>query len=381
MLDYIFLKIAWWLIMGMVLIIYATTAGYDAGITMIMPFLRRETDRRIVLNTSAPVWDGNLSWIVFAGGGLFVVWPVVYSTAFSGMYAAMLCILWSLFFRPTGFDYRGKINHHRWRRFWDAGLLISGGLPVFIFGVAMGNCLIGFPFYFDTTTFQNYYTGNFFGLLNGFALLSGVASVLMVLMHGSVYMQQHTEGGLRALGRKLFFIFSILLFVCFSIAGLYIAFRMSGYTLIASPEDATLYPANNIVSYTKGAWLASYLVYPWKYYPPIIAYVALLVAWLANYFRRIVLCFWASAFTVGGMIATVGATLFPFLMPSSIMPSQSLTVWNSTSSQYALNIMLYVASILFVVIFIYKIFAFRTIWSKKHTITEKDLEENEHTFY
>lgn len=381
MLDYTFLKIAWWLIMGFVLILYATTAGYDAGVTMIMAFLRKETDRRVVLNTSAPVWDGNLSWIVFAGGGLFVIWPAVYSTAFSGMYAAMLCILWSLFFRPTGFDYRSKINHHRWRRFWDFGLLVSGGLPVFIFGLAMGNCLLGFPFHFDTMTWRDYYTGNFFDLFNGFALLSGFASLLMVLMHGSAYLQQHTEGHLRELARKLFFIFGILLFIFFSIAGIDIALGMQGYTLIASPVDATLYPADNIVSHTKGAWLASYSVYPWKYYPPIIAYVALMLALWANYVRKVVLCFWSSVFTVGGMVATVGATIFPFLMPSSTNPSQSLTVWNSTSTQYALNIMLYVASILFVVIFFYKLFAFRTIWAKKRTITETDLEENEHHFY
>lgn len=381
MLDYTFLKIVWWALMGFVLMIYATTAGYDSGITMIMAFLRNETDRRVVLNTSAPVWDGNLSWVVFAGGGLFVIWPVVYSTAFSGFYAAMLCILWSMFFRPTGFDYRGKIESHVWRRFWDFGLLVSGGLPVFIFGLIMGNCLIGFPFHFDTMTFRDYYTGNFGQLLNGFGILSGIASLLMVLMHGAAYMQRRTEDHLRELAHKLFYIFAIILLVCFSIAGLYIAFYMQGYTLISSPDDATLYPADNVVAQSAGAWLASYSVYPWKYYPPILAYIALFVAIGANYARKYVLCFWASVFTVAGMIGTVGATLFPFLMPSSTNPAQSLTVWNSTSSQYALNSMLYVASILLLVILAYKIFAFRTLWSKKSTITTQDLKDNEHTFY
>lgn len=381
MLDYTFLKIVWWVIIGFILIVYATTAGFDAGVTMIMPFFRSETDRRVILNTSAPVWDGNMTWIVFAGGGLFVVWPVVYATSFSGLYAAMLCILWSLFFRPTGFDYRSKLKSMRWRRFWDMGLLISGGLPVFIFGVAMGNCMIGFPFHFDPITFRDYYTGNFGGLLSGFAILSGVVSLLMVLMHGAAYMQRRTEDSIRECAHKLFSIFAILVLVAFTVAGLLLAFSIRGYTLISSPPNATLYPFNNVVTEGVGAWVASYAAYPWKYYPPFLAYVSLLLSLWANYFRRYALTFWLSAFAIGGIISTAGATLFPFLMPSSTNPSQSLTVWNSTSSQYALNIMLYVGVVLLLVILAYKIFAYQAVWGKKQTLTARDLEENEHTFY
>jgi cytochrome bd ubiquinol oxidase subunit II len=381
MLDYTFLKIIWWVLLGLVLITYATTAGYDAGITMIMPFLKSETDRRVVLNTSAPVWDGNLSWIVFAGGGLFVIWPVVYSTAFSGLYAAMLCILWAFFFRATGFDYRGKINKHLWRRFWDLGLLVSGGLPVFIFGVAMGNCLLGFPFHFDPITFRDYYTGNFWGLLSGFAILTGIVSVLMVLMHGAAYIQQHTEDHLRELAHKLFYLFNILVLITLTVAGLLVIFSLNGYTLVSSPPHATLYPVNNVVTRGVGAWIDSYVVYVWKFYPPIITYLALLAGLWANYLRWVSFCFWASVISVGGIIATAGVTLFPFLMPSSTNPSQSLTVWNSTSSQYALDVMLYIGVVLFIIIIGYKIFAFRAVWGKKKTITAKDIEEHDHGFY
>lgn len=381
MLDYTFLKIIWWMLIGLVLIIYAATAGFDSGVTMIMPFLRNETDRRVALNTSAPVWDGNMTWLVFAGGGLFVVWPVVYATAFSGLYAAMLCIVWSLFFRPTGFDYRSKINSHAWRRFWDFGLLVSGGLPVFIFGVAMGNCMLGFPFHFNPYTFRDFYTGNFGDLLSGFAILTGVVSVLMVLMHGASYLQRRTEDHIRELAHKLFYIFAFLVLITFTIAGLMVVFSIKGYTLLSSPPNATLFPLNNVVTQHVGAWIDSYAIYPWKFYPPVIAYISLLVAVWANHIRWYAFCFWASAFAIGGIIATAGSTLFPFIMPSSTNPDQSLTVWNATSSQYSLNIMFYVGGAILLIILAYKIFAYTTVWGKQKTITAKDLKENEHTFY
>lgn len=381
MLDYVFLKLVWWALIGVVLIVYATTAGYDAGVTMIMPFLRREIDRRVVLNTSAPVWDGNLTWIVFAGGGLFVVWPVVYSTAFSGFYAAMLCILWPFFFRATGFDYRSKIQRHGWRRFWDFGLFVSGGLPVFIFGMLMGNCLLGFPFHFDEKTLRVFYTGNFGQLLNGFGILAGCVSVLMILMHGAAYIQRRTEGRLRKMGQRLFNVFAVLVLLGFSGAGLLMVYSIKGYILVASAANPVLHPTANVVTQSPGAWIESYRTYPWKYYPPVIAYLALFAGLWANHIRWRVFCFWCSAVAVGGIIATAGVTLFPFLMPSSTFPSQSLTVWNATSSQYALDIMLYVGVALLLVILCYKIFAFHTLWSQKKTITADDIEKNDHSYY
>ncbi len=381
MVDYTVLKILWWMIMGCVLVIYASTAGYDSGVTMIMPFLRSETKRRIMLNTSAPAWDGNQTWIVFAGGAMFVVWPVVYSTAFSGMYFALMFILWSLFLRPPGYDYRNKLPSHIWRRSWDVALFISSVVPVFIFGVAFGNCLLGFPFHFDPITFRDFYTGDFWDLLSGFAILSGIASVLMVLMHGAAYTARRTEGELRAMGRKLHVISAILLLIAFSIAGFLVMYSVNGYHLISYPRDATLFPLNNIVIQGKGLWLASYKIYPWKYFGPIVAYSGIFLSLWANWVGWYTFCFWSSAMTIAGMIGTIGFTLFPFIMPSSTNPDQSLTVWNATSSQYALNTMLYVGMVLLFIILGYKIYTFYTLWSTQKTITEKDLEENKHIYY
>lgn len=381
MFEYEFLKIAWWLIVGGVLMVYASTAGFDAGVTMYMPFLKSETQRRVVLNTSAPTWDGNLTWLVFAGGGLFVVWPVIYSTAFSGMYAALLVILFSFFLRPPAYEYRNKIDSPAWRKACDIGLFISGMVPVFVFGVAMGNCFLGFPFYFDPHTFEMYYTGSFFDLLNPYGLLSGVISVLMVLMHGSVYLQRRTEGDLRKLALRVQTWSAILVLIGFTVAGLLLMFKMNGYKLISSAAIPTQQPLNNVVTTGLGYWIQTYDQYPWKYLAPIAAYAGILESLWAAYYGWYATAFWASCFAIGGIVGTAGATLFPFLMPSSTHPNESLTVWNAASGQYALNIMLYLGVVLLIIIVAYKIFAFNTIWGKKPTITEEDILKNDHHFY
>ncbi|OGT25265.1 MAG: cytochrome d ubiquinol oxidase subunit II [Gammaproteobacteria bacterium RIFCSPLOWO2_02_FULL_42_14] len=381
MFQYEFLQIAWWFIIGCVLIVYAATVGFDVGVTMYMPFLKSETDRRVVLNTSAPTWDGNLTWIVFAGGAIFVTWPVVYSTAFSGMYAALLVILFSLFLRPPGYEYRNKINSARWRRLCDWALFISGVVPVFVFGVALGNCFLGFPFYFDPHTFRSYFPGNFFDLLSPYALLSGSVSVLMVLMHGSVYLQRRVEGHLRELAFKIHCFTAILLLMTFTISGLLLLYKIPGYQLISSAADPTQYPLQNVVHQSVGAWIQSYDQYPWKYLAPFLAYAGILESLWAAYYGWYSTAFWASCFSIGGIVGTAGGTLFPFIMPSSTHPNQSLTVWNSTSNQYALNIMLYLGSLLLIIIVAYKIFAYSTIWGKKPTLSPQDVEDNEHNFY
>lgn len=369
------------MIIGLMLIVYASTAGYDSGITMIMPFVKSETDRRVLLNTSAPTWDGNQTWIVFAGGALFVVWPVVYSTAFSGLYAVMLFILWSLFLRPPGYDYRSKINKHSWRRFWDFGLFISSVVPVFMFGVGFGNCFLGFPFHFEPHTFRMFYTGNIFLLLTPFGVLTGITSVLMVLMHGAAYGARRTEDHIRRLCRKVHVWAAVLLFIAVSIAGLMVIFSLNGYVLQSESNDPTLYPLANVVTQHVGAWIDSYKQYPWKGFFPVLAYFGIVASLWANAIEWFTWCFWSSVFATAGIIGTAGATLFPFIMPSSTNPNESITVWNATSSQYALNVMTYVGIVLLLIILGYKIFTFHTIWSKKSTITAKDLEENPHTFY
>lgn len=381
MIDYAVLKIIWWVLIGLILILYATTAGYDLGITIILPFLKSEKHKRLVLNISGPTWDGNQTWIVFAGGGLFVVWPVLYSLSFSGFYAAILMILWPFFLRPLGYDYRGKIDNPMWRTFWDWGLFVSALLPVFIFGVVFGNLLQGVPFHFNPRTMEEIYTGNFGELMNPFGILCGLVSTSMIIMHGAAYIARRGTKDLKALARRIQFILSWITLILFAFSGWWLVNKVSGFSLIEQPAQPTLHPLDNVVSQQLGAWTAHYSVAPWKYYPVVIALVALVVSMVFNRMGRMRTAFWASVFTLGGIVATAGATMFPFIMPSSTNMNESLTVWNAVSSQYALNIMFYVGGALLVIILIYKIFAFRMGWHNKETLDEDDLSDDKHIVY
>jgi cytochrome d ubiquinol oxidase subunit II len=374
MFDYTALQIIWWAILGIIMIVYSTTAGFDFGVTMIMPFLKKEEDRKLALAASMPTWDGNMTWVVFFGGALFVAWPVVYGTAFSGLYFAFFAVLWSTFLRPPGFDYRERIDSHVWRRCWDVALFISSVVPVLIFGVGMANCLLGFPFDFDKITMRDFYHGDFGDLLTGYAWLGGFLSLSMIAMHGASYLLRRVNGPLKQRAKKLHVIFSLFTFVFYTLFVILVTVKMKGYHLAYSPVNATAHPLDNIVQYVPHAWRSSYGQYPWKYYPIIIFYFAIVISLWANYLKAYATAFWCSCFTIGGIIASCGATLYPFVMPSSLKPAQSLTVFDATASEYSLGIMLYVGIVLLMVILAYKIFAYSAIWRDKPSIGYEDIK-------
>ncbi|MFM0298466.1 MULTISPECIES: cytochrome d ubiquinol oxidase subunit II, partial [Paraburkholderia] len=149
--DYASLKLIWWVLIGVLLIGFALTDGFDMGAAILLPFIgRTDAERRIVVNTVGATWEGNQVWLITAGGAMFAAWPLVYAASFSGFYFAMLLVLFSLFFRPVGFDYRSKREDPRWRSAWDWALFVGGFVPALVFGVAFGNLLQGVPFSFDT---------------------------------------------------------------------------------------------------------------------------------------------------------------------------------------------------------------------------------------
>ena len=194
MLDYTSLKLIWWLLVGVLLVGFAIMDGHDMGVGTLLPFVgKNDTERRVIINTVGPHWDGNQVWFITGGGAIFAAWPLVYATAFSGFYWAMLAVLWALFFRPVGFDYRSKIDNPTWRQTWDWGLFIGGAVPPLIFGVAFGNLFQGVPFSFDDHLVSTY-SGSFWALLNPFALLCGVVSTAMITFHGAIYLAHRTQG-------------------------------------------------------------------------------------------------------------------------------------------------------------------------------------------
>ncbi|WP_306604682.1 cytochrome d ubiquinol oxidase subunit II [Azonexus sp.] len=379
MLDYPSLKIIWWLLVGVLLIGFAIMDGHDMGVGTLLPFVGRDdVERRIVINTVGPHWDGNQVWFITGGGAIFAAWPLVYATAFSGFYWAMLAVLWALFFRPVGFDYRSKIDNPTWRNTWDWGLFIGGAVPPLIFGVAFGNLFLGVPFQFADNLMSTY-TGTFWALLNPFALLCGVVSTAMITFHGAIYLMHRTDGAVYARSRTAMMLFGGLLLLSFSVAGLWLWQGIDGYTITSAVTPESLpNPLDKTVVRQAGAWLANYERYPATMALPAIAYAGILIAMLLAAQGTTLAAFVASSFAILGIIGTAGASLFPFIMPSSSDPRASLTVWDSVSSQLTLNIMLWATVIFMPIIIAYTSWAYKVMAGK---VTAAYIRENEHAAY
>lgn len=379
MLDYETLKLIWWLLIGVLLIGFAIMDGHDMGVGALLPFVgRSDVERRVVINTVGPHWEGNQVWFITGGGAIFAAWPVVYATAFSGFYWAMLAALWALFFRPVGFDYRSKLHDPRWRTAWDWGLFVGGAIPPVIFGVAFGNLLQGVPFHFDENMVP-YYTGSFWQLLNPFALLCGVVSIAMIVTHGAIYLTHRTEGVIAERARRAAYLAGIATLLGFTLAGLWLATRIAGYHISSGIDgNAVLSPTDKSVIRGVGFWLGNYLQAPATMLVPALAYLGAIAALLLLRARRSGAAFVASALMLAGIIGTAGVSMFPFVMPSSTDPRHSLTVWDSTSSRLTLAIMSWCVLIFMPMIVLYTSWAYRVMRGK---VTAAQIERDEHSAY
>ncbi|MBW7851491.1 MAG: cytochrome d ubiquinol oxidase subunit II [Rhodospirillales bacterium] len=380
MLDYETLRVLWWLLLGLVLIGFAVMDGFDLGVAILLPWVARDdTERRIVINSIGPVWDGNQVWLILGGGAAFAAWPPLYATAFSGFYVALFLVLAALILRPVGFDFRNKVDDVRWRRVWDTALFTAGFVPTLVFGVAFGNLLQGVPFHFDDEL-RVTYTGDFLlHLLNPFALLTGLLSLAMLIMHGAVYLIIKTEGAIEARARRALAFGAPLTAVLFSVCGLWIAFGIDGYVVVeGAARDAASNPLAKAVVREPGAWLANYRGQPWMLIAPALGYVGAAGAYLLVRAGRPGLAFVGSAASVFGIVSTAGLSMFPFLMPSSTDPRSSLTVWDSSSSQLTLFIMLIASVVVLPIVASYTVFVYRVLRGK---ITSHDIAERGPSLY
>jgi cytochrome d ubiquinol oxidase subunit II len=377
--DYETLKLVWWLLVGVLLIGFAIMDGHDMGMGVLLPFVgRNDLERRAMINTVAPHWDGNQVWFITSGGAIFAAWPLVYATAFSGFYWAMMAALWALFFRPVGFDYRSKIQHPTWRSTWDWGLFIGGAVPPIIFGVAFGNLLLGVPFHFDDLMMSTY-TGSFWALLNPFALLAGVVSLDMITLQGANYLMMRTEGAIYRRVRTASLIFGALTFVTFALAGVWVATGIDGYivTSVLAP-NAPSDPLAKTVEVQAGAWMHNYAQYAWAMWVPIAAFVALAASILFSRLHQAGAAFWSSSVACAGIIGTAGVSMFPFIMPSSTDPRSSLTVYDAVSSHLTLGLMLGATVIFMPLIIFYTSWAYKVMWGK---VTTEYIAANDKSVY
>lgn len=378
MLDYEILRLIWWVLLGVLLIGFALTDGFDLGVGMLLPWVaKNDMERRVVINTVGPVWEGNQVWIVLGAGAIFAAWPPVYGAAFSGFYYAMLLTLSGFIMRPVGFKYRSKLASPRWRSIWDITLFLGGLIPSLIFGVAVGNALVGVPFYFDESL-RFFYQGSFFELLNPFALLCGLLSVAMLAMHGGLYLAIKTEGRIHDRAVIAVRTAALLVVLLFSLGGYFIN-SMDGYAIVnAIDPNGPSNPLHKTVTQVAGVWMKNYTIYPWMWSAPIAGFLGALGAFLFSNRRLPILAFINSGFSIAGIIATVGFSMFPFILPSSSQPSVSLTVWDASSSQFTLMIMLVCAIIFVPIILLYTSWVYRVMKGK---VTESDIVANQESMY
>ena len=377
-LDYETLRLVWWGLLGILLIGFAIMDGFDMGIGTLLPFVARtDMQRRILINSIGPVWEGNQVWFILGGGAVFAAWPLLYAEAFSGFYFAMLLVLMGFILRPVGFDYRNKLAHKKWRGIWDAALFIGGFVPSLVFGVAFGNLFEGVPFGLDIDL-RSHYDGGFWALLNPFALLCGLVSVSMLCMHGANYLLIKTEGDLASRARKVGMIAPIVLAVLFTAGGIWVS-GMSGF-IIKGTISHTLAsnPLHKTVELVSGGWLHNYTQYPWMIGAPILAYLGAALSLLLVFAKHYGKAFIASSLSVAGVIATAGVSLFPFLLPSSFDANVSLTVWDASSSKLTLFIMLLAALVFMPIVAAYTAWVYHVLRGK---ITEGYITDNTQSLY
>ena len=368
-LDYETMRIIWWALMGVLLIGFALTDGFDLGAAALLPFVgRNDEERRLVINTIGATWEGNQVWFILGGGAIFAAWPLVYAVSFSGFYLAMFLVLAALILRPVGFKYRSKHDDPKWRNRWDWALFVGGFVPALVFGVAVGNVLLGAPFRLDGDL-RSFYEGGLLGLFTPFSLLTGLLSVAMLVLHGAGWLSLKLESGpvldrARSYGR----IAAVLAILLFLAGGAFVAWSGMGYRLEGivdanGPSNPHLIRAVA----APGAWLDNFTAQPWMLAAPVLGLVGPVLAFLGIKGRRSALVFAGSSLANIGIISTVGLSMFPFILPSSIDPASSLTAWNASSSHLTLFIMLIVTVIFLPVVLAYTAWVYRVMFGRVTT--------------
>lgn len=377
--DYESLRFIWWALIGVLFIGFAVTDGFDMGVGILLRIIgKTDTDRRIMINSIAPHWDGNQVWLITAGGALFAAWPMVYAAAFSGFYGAMILVLCALFFRPLGFDYRSKLENARWRGMWDWGIFIGSFVPALVFGVAFGNLLLGVPFHIDNDL-RLFYTGSLFALLNPFGLLAGIVSLTMLITQGATYLQMRTTGELHLRTRAASQISALVMMVCFLLAGVWLVKGIDGFVVTSALDHAgPSNPLHKTVAHQAGAWLINFNNMPSLWAIPALGVFLPLLTILFSRINKGALAFVSNSLTIACVILTAGITMFPFVMPSITNPDVSLTMWDATSTLLTLKVMTVVACIFVPIILIYTSWAYYKMFGR---LDKTYIENNKHSLY
>lgn len=376
MFDITTLRVIWWALLGILLIAFAVMDGFDFGVAALLRVLgRTEQERQVLLETIEPTWEGNQVWFVLGGGATFAAWPMLYATAFSGLYLALALVLLAFILRPVGFNFRGKVHDSRWRAIWDGVLIFSGIVVMLISGVAFGNLFLGLPFHYDDDLYMSWH-GSFFALLHPYAILAGLVSLTMLLTHGACWVAYRADHAIAQRAARIARWMALAYAITFVGAGIWLAYGIPGFA-IAGPVVMDG-PSNPLLKQVTvgGSWFASYMLYPWFWIAPVVGILgAMGVQWTVG--KHSLSGFLCSSLMVIGTIFAAGFALFPFLLPSSLDPHSSLTVWDASSSRGTLLLMLGAVVVFLPMIIIYTSWVYRVMRGR---VTLEDVEHSHNTY-
>jgi cytochrome bd ubiquinol oxidase subunit II len=379
MFDYETLRIIWWAILVFLVCGFTVMDGFDLGIGMLLPFLGKTDDeRRVMLNTVGPTWEGNQTWLITLGGISFGAWSLVYATVFSGLYTGMLVLLFGLFLRPVGFDYRSKLPDPRWRSSWDWALFAGGLVPSVVLSLAVGNIIQGLPFQLDNEM-RSIYTGGFWDLFNPFALLCAVVGVSLLCLHGAVFLHWRTNDELAERARRVIVWSGIVFALSFIVSGVWIAFGQDGYMITSAIDtNSSVNLLSKTVTKDIGLWLHNYSANPALMLAPLVTLLGVLLVVFSSIKRYVGTAFVISCVVVVSTIITAGGSMFPFILPSSIHPASSLTVWDASASRYTLQLLFFATVLFMPIVMAYTAWVYRVMRGK---VTVEDIQNNQHIMY
>jgi cytochrome d ubiquinol oxidase subunit II len=309
------LNILWFVLLGVLLTGYAVLDGFDLGVGMLHLAARNEKDRRLMLNSIGPLWDGNEVWLVTFGGAMFAAFPNAYATVFSGFYGAFMILLFALIFRAVSIEFRSKRESPAWKRFWDCSFFVASALATFLFGVAAGNALLGIP-----VDAGGEFTGSFFGLVRPYTVLIGLLTVSFAVMHGAIYLFLKTEGELQQVVHRWMWRGFGLTLICYMLATI--------FTLTLIPQAAR-----------------NFYVHHWTWLIVVLTVLAFANIPRAIFLGRPFQAFLSSSLTILALVFLFSFALYPNLVVSNISQEYSLTIYNAASSQKTLRIMAIIAVI------------------------------------
>lgn len=309
------LNTLWFVLLGVLLAGYAILDGFDLGVGILHPIARTDTERRILLNSIGPIWDGNEVWLVTFGGAMFAAFPEAYATVFSGFYIAFMAVLFALIFRAVSIEFRGKMESHFWKRMWDFGFFGSSLLAALLFGVAVGAAMAGVPL-----NERGIFVGRFLDQLGPYPLMVGLMTVAMFVMHGAIYLYLKTEGELQERIHEWMWSGFGFFLACYLLVTI--------MTLAMFPRATT-----------------KFVDQPWGWLIVVLNVLAIANIPRAIYQRRPGYAFLSSCATIAALVCLFGMALYPNLVTSEPIDRNSLDIYNAASSQKTLSIMALIAAI------------------------------------